>query len=264
MGRNRGILDHVNLALFGGAKFSAAEFDAMIAAEGNSGEFRRCLTCPCVRLDPRTPEAKCPHCRGLGWIYPESLREPMIVLDQQRNATGKFSGAGEVVDGTVQATFPSGVVPGFGDMWRPDGEEHVVVETLHRNGSQRVTDAMLRPHRLSPDQVPPVLTGRKERLLYPDPCCIEHVSYLVRGDGLESRLATAGPLEYDVDADGRWSWIGNTGPAPGDAWTVRYRAPAVYVVYSAKPRFRSESDKRMPQLVTMRRLDKVSHEDLRT
>ena len=69
--------------------------------------------------------------------------------------------------------------------------------------------------------------------------------------------------EYHVDTDGRWDWHGDAGPAPGDAWSVRYRAPAVYVVFTSAPRFRTEADQPMPQLVTVKRLDKVSHEDLR-
>ena len=77
-------------------------------------------------------------------------------------------------------------------------------------------------------------------------------------------VSTTTRAAADVDNDGRWTWKGSAGPAPGEAWVVRYRAPAVYVVFTSLPRFRSEADEPMPQLVTLKRLDKVSHEDLRT
>lgn len=260
MSRGRGVFDVVNAADLAGVQFSAAEFDSLIATHGNSGELRRSVSCPCRRIDTRMPDVSCDHCHGLGWIYPPTLREPMIWLDTQRSAQAKIEGAGDLVDGTAQFTFPSGVVPARGDMMIPDGEEHVVTEYLYRDGTRRTPDALLRPYRSSADQVKPAQVGRRERLLYPVPCCVEFVAYIRPSD---RGLAQANPTEYQIDNDGRWTWRGEAGPEPGEAWTVRYRAPAVYVIGKALPRFRHQHDQRMPHMVTAKRLDIVSSEDLR-
>lgn len=258
MTRSRGLMDVVNAADFAGVHLSSSELDLLIVSEGTSGEFRRAMLCPCARIDLRTPDVSCPHCHGLGRTYPMSAREPLIWLDSKRTTTTKLAAMGQIPDGTIQVTFPSAVVPGFGDMMLPDDEIHVVTEILFRDGSRRTHDAELRPFRASPDQVKPAQNPRGERLLYPDACCVELVTYR---RGLE--LIEALPSAYHIDADGRWTWRTEQGPEPGHAWTVRYRAPAVYVVHTSAPRFRTSGDVRMPSLVTAKRLDVVSSEDLR-
>jgi hypothetical protein len=256
--RTRGVLDGVNAAELPGVHLSAAEFDILIVSEGTSGELRRAVICPCVRIDIRTPDVSCSVCHGMGRTYPASMREPLIWLDSERSTTTKLASIGQIPDGTIRVTFPSGVVPAFGDMLLPDGEIHVVTETLFRDGSRRTHDVDLRPYRPSADQVKPAQNPRAERLLYHDPCCIEFVAY--RRDG---QLCEANSSEYTIDADGRWTWRGDAGPEIGHAWTVRYRAPAIYLVHTSAPRYRSSADARMPHLVTARRLDIVSSEDLR-
>lgn len=257
--RSRGLLDTANLADMLGVHMSALELDTMIVLHGNSGEFRRCMICPCVRRDIPNGDVGCPDCHGLGRQYPIHLREPLYVLDVQRSATAKLMAAGKLAQGTIQITFPSGVIPAFGDMWLPDQEEHVVTEVLFLDGSRRTVDADLRPFRVSSDSIKQADVGRKERLLYPNPCCIEDVAY--KADDGTTLHAT--PMQYHVDGDGRWTWrIG--GPAPGEAWVVRYRAPATYVIGTADPMYRSEADQRMPHRVTAQRLDVASHEDLRS
>lgn len=258
MQRSRGILDAVNVGEVEGIHFNSAEFDALIAAHGSSGELRRSLYCPCVRIDTRTPDASCKHCNGIGKIYPEKLREPLIFLDSSRTANQQWAAAGVVVKGTIQVTFPTGTIPGEGDMILPDGEEHVVHEQLFREGANRVDDGLLRIHRQSPDAVKPALKKARERLLYPTRCCVEHVAYR-RGP----ELLSAHPSEYHVAEDGTWTWRGDAGPEPGHSWSVRYRAAAVYVVHDAVPRLRVEQDTPMPYLVTAKRLDKHAFEDQR-
>lgn len=255
----RHLFDRFNVAELAGLGFSAAEFDRLIITEGNSGELRRAVLCPCVRIDTNTADVSCKSCRGLGRTYPEHLREPMCVLDVERNKTRKLIAAGHLVQGTVQITFPTGYVPGWGDMYLPDGEEHVVTEVLFLQGTVRVFDTQLRIHRVHPDQVKPALLPRQERLLYPTICCMEDVAYK---DEL-GELVHANPHEYHVDNDGRWTWRSGFGPEPGKAWTVRYRAPAVYVVHTAEPIHRSAAGEPMPQRVTMQALQTIAHEDLR-
>lgn len=257
--RSRGVLDSVNVAQMAGLHLSAAELDLAIVTHGSSGELRRHVHCPCLRIDTRSAAIDCEHCRGTGRLYPPAMRQPLIVLDLQRNATLKLVAAGRVPSGTVQLTFPSGVVPGDGDMWLPDEEVHVVEEVLYREGSSRVTDAILRDRRISPDQVKPALGARRERLLYPTPCCVEHVAYVDD----EGKLIQANGAEYHVDGEGYWTWrVG--GPSPGRAWSVRYRAPAAYLVHTSAPVYRVEADEPMPHRVIAQRLDRLSHQDLDT
>jgi hypothetical protein len=256
--RSRGLLDSTNLAdITVGTHLSALEYDTFIVINGNSGEFRRAMLCPCVRIDTRTPDVSCKQCHGIGRTYPMHLREPMIALDTNRNAMAKLAGAGKITQGSIQVTFPSKVVPGFGDMWLPDNEEHVVNETLFRGGSNRANAAVVRAGRVG-DSVPRIPVARQERLLYPAPCCVENVSY----KDADGETIHATPAQYHVDDDGRWTWkVG--GPEMGKAWTVRYRAPAAYVVHLSSPVYRSEADEALPHKTTLQRLDTVSSEDLR-
>ena len=189
---------------------------------------------------------------------PQQLREAMVWLDSQRAATFTRAAAGEMRAGTIQITFPSGVIPTTGDMIRPDSERHVVEELLWVQGSSRVTDASLRP-RVSADQVPQARGVRKrERMLYaPSECEIEHVAYHHEG-----QLVSARPNHYQVDEDGRWTWHAGLGPQPGEAWSVRYLAPAAYVITDTMPAYRAEADEPMPHRATAIRFDRVKPEDL--
>jgi hypothetical protein len=257
--RTRSVLDSVNVAGIMGAHLSAAEFDYLIVQHGNSGEFRRAQACPCVRLETRTADVSCSACKGLGRYYPDEMREPLIVLDVQRNETRRLAAAGQLPSGTISLTFPSEIVPGFGDLWLPDEEEHVVTETLWSQGTMRATDDALRIDRVGQDQIKPSLLPRKERLLYPSICCVENVAYKAEsGD-----ILTASEHQYHIDTDGRWTWRAGCGPSPGRAWTVRYRAPAAYMVHTSSPVYRSEADERMPHKCNAQALNRISAEDLR-
>jgi hypothetical protein len=152
------------------------------------------------------------------------------------------------------------MIPAMGDMVLPCGDVHVVQETLFRDGSRRVTDSLLRDARRAPDHLPAPQRPRLERLLYPGVTCVEMVSYLNEaGD-----LVLATESQYALDSDSRWTWRDGFGPAPGAAWTVRYRAPAAYVVYTSAPMFRHEGGgSPMPYRVQAQRLDRASAEDLR-
>lgn len=258
-----GVLASENVAVFAGVHLDPLEFDVLLAEHGTSGEFRRAVMCPCTRLDTGTARVDCPHCRGRRYVYPEHLREPMIVLDAQRTATFRRTAVGELPSGTVHLTFPSHAIPAMGDLWLPDGEEHVVVERFVRDGTRRVTNAALSPQRgYVPDHVPVESSGEpRARLLYGAPCCLEAVTWeLPTTGGLA--FGTRG-MDFDVDPDGTWTWAPGRGPAPGATWTVRYRAPAAYMVALDAAQHRTEGDAAMPRLVQAQRLDKVTPDDIR-
>ena len=188
-------------------------------------------------------------------LWPAELREPVIFLDTQRRATARLSATGSLPHGTIQVTFPTGIIPSMGDLILPDNEEHVITETLYQEGAHRVSDEQLRRFRIPhPDQARrPAGPPRKERLIYSDPCCIEHVAYR----DASGRLCRASPNEYSIGPDGTWTWTEGAGPEPGTAWVVRYRAPATYRVWTSSPVSRSEADEQQPQMVTASRLDLV-------
>lgn len=258
--RTQGAIPNVNVAELPGIHLDPLEFDLLLTEFGNSGEYRRAALCPCVRPDTGTPALECPDCHGHRYVYPMHLREPMIFLDTQRNATFKQAAAGTLAEGTVHLTFPTRVLPATGDMILPDGEEHVVSERFVRDGTRRVTDAMLRPLRTyTVDQVPVAPVERVERLLYGKPCCVEVAAW----KDADGNNVYGSELDYHIDEDGRWLWHRTRGPAVGTTWTVRYRAPACYVINLAGAQYRSEADQGMPRPVSAQRLDKLAHQDLR-
>jgi hypothetical protein len=256
--RTSGLFDQVNLADLGGiVHLRPEEYDRLIEAHGNSCEYRRAMLCPCRRIDAGTPALGCKHCRGLGYLYPPSMRMPMILLDVSRSGNLKLVAAGLVAQGQISLTFPRGFLPGRGDIVLPDGDLHLVQEQLWRGGTRRVPREALREDR-EPGAVPLVQRPRLERLLYPCEVQIEAV-YYIAGENLHC----ARPSEYTLTDDNRWTWREGFGPEEGEAWSIRYRAPAAYMVENASPVFRHEADEGCPYRVEAKRLDRLGPDDLR-
>jgi len=257
-----GILDGVNVGAFPGIHFNPEEYTSLILNHGSGAEYRRSVTCPCARIETRQAAMGCKFCRGLGLLYPEDLRGPTIVLDSSRSATNKWAAAGVLPSGTIQVSFPIGVIPAIGDMLLPDEEVHVVEETLWRD--DRAVDGnvvRLDRARMVPGRDDPVpQRAAVERLLYPDTTEIERVTYI---DEARDAMVAARPADYRVAADGTFTWAAGRGPEPGKAYTVRYRAPAAYIVHSSAPVFRQEASTGMPYKATLGRLDRLSADDLR-
>jgi hypothetical protein len=70
-------------------------------------------------------------------------------------------------------------------------------------------------------------------------------------------------LDFSLGPRNEWRWVEGRGPAPGKGWTVRYRAPAAYMVDGAAPFFRQENNEDVPYRVTASRLDRMDPDDLR-
>ena len=262
MARTPGMMGWFNTAVMNGVgvHLNADEFDTQIELHGSTGTHCAGITCPCMRNHERTPDAMCAHCRGQGYLYPEQTRTRTIALDTSRSATAKLVAAGKMLDGSVQLTFRAGIVPAWGDLWLPDGEEHVVEEVLVQRTDPVRTDAGI--WRVTSDSRPVAGDMPKPRLLYPHFRSIDLVTWLERGIDGTTTVKYPPASEYSVDADGRWTWRPGAGPPPGQVWTVRYRAPAAYRVFQVAPRYRTEADQRMPHAVTARRLDRVGADDL--
>lgn len=237
---------------------SVDEYNNLLLEHGSAAEYRKAIFCPCIRVETRQAVGNCKHCRGLGWLYPEHMRGPMIVLDTSRTSTLKWAAAGLMAQGQITLTFPCGELPGIGDMILPCNDVHVVQEHLIRNVSQQVTDRHTSGFRTRPHQRPTSWGKRDERLTYPDPQ-VECITY----ETAEGELVFADPTTFNLTHDGVLTWQDGHGPEPGHAASVRYRAPAAYVIQGASPLLRREGNVNMPYRATAQRLDKVSVDDLR-
>lgn len=237
------------------------ELDEFINQHGSCCKLRRAVRCPCRRLESGHAAADCRLCNGTGFTYPAELEMELVALVLNRNAKRNVTaGVGDLVTGTVVCTFPLGVVPAQGDQLLPDGEQHVVQETMYRAGRQTDPDRIrqLRGHDLG---VTPPRVGLVDRLLYPDVVAVEALHY-IEGDGADTRLAVATGADYEL-VGREIRWRDGRGPAPGKAYTVRYRAPAAYMVRPAEPILRVEYDAGLPYRCEAQRLDRWGEGDLR-
>lgn len=245
--------------------FNPEAFDAEIEEHGVAAELRGAMLCPCSRIEtPGKGRAGCPTCNGLGFTYPEELRTGVMALISTRQAKQADMAAGRVYQGGANVTFPTGILPGRSDLILPDKEVHLVHEQLVRP-IQEVDPSSYRSdpnaiNRLQADQS--LMAGVPdgwERLRYPDGVRIELVMYL--GPGRQPLVAQRG-VDYTYDGGDRLQWVDGRGPDPGRGYTVRYQAPAVYVLGDAAPKLRAEGQNELPYWASMQRLDRWGEPDL--
>lgn len=239
-------------------RFDPEEFEGLLEARGVGCLFRRSIRCPCQRIETRQARAGCPVCGGLGYAYPVELEEPIMALVLNRSPRRTQQAAGQEVVGTVTVTFPIGLLPSQGDMLLPDGEAHAVQQVLRRSVAQ-VDSNVVRERQTAPDQRAPVIRATTERLLYPDVIAIEQLYWL--DEAGESLKSGKEGREYTREANVVMFRPGK-GPAPGKAFTVRYRAPAAYVVAPGEPISRT-GETGFPYRCEAQRLDRWGTPDLR-
>lgn len=233
-------------------------FNDLVLARGIGCIYRRAVRCPCLRIESRQPRAGCPVCNGLGYAYPEELSEPMIALVLSRTPRRQQLAVGQQVSGTVQVTFPQGVVPAQGDQLWPDNDEHSVQQVLYRSVAQ-VDDTVVRSRATAPDQRAPVQPATTDRLLYPDVLRVEHVSWIDE----ETRELRTGKQGRDFTLEGNaLTWRPDSGPKPGKGFSIRYRARAVYVLSPGEPVNRT-NEEGFPYRCEAQRLDRLGSPDLR-
>jgi hypothetical protein len=244
----------------GGLNLNVSQFAEAIVRDGASGMLWRGLPCPCARPETRLPRLDCGVCKGVGYAYPKHMREPTIFLATSRSGSEKVSQAGMIVSGSITLTVAPCKPLATGDLFRPDDEVHVVNERLwHGNAPTNAPQDLLRTMRLN-RQVPIAQTpGRAPRLLYPnvDPGCIATVVYI----DPQGQLAEAGSGDYRVLDDGTFEWLGGKGPPAGQGWSVRYQAPATYMVQGSIPVYRQQGKTQQPWRVVAQRYDRVSLQD---
>jgi hypothetical protein len=245
---------------FAHVHINPAELSDMIETHGVGCELRRAVFCPCARVETRQSRTGCPHCHGLRFTYPEDLRDEVVALVQNRHPERSLVPSGEFVTGTAVLTFPIGIFPGLGDMVLPEGELHVVHETLWR-GYQPIDNDLLRERtKRTIDGLAPKVEPGPDVLLYPRISCVEHLHWIDRDSGKLIR----GALGTDYQLEGsRVVWTDGHGPTAGDAFSIRYRAQAAYILNPGEPVVRMESGQGMPYRVEGQRLDRWGIPSLR-
>lgn len=245
---------------FPGFHINPMEINDLIETHGIGAELRVALVNPNQRIETHVARTN-GYGKGLPWVYPAKMRQSVVVVIQNRGPKKELVMAGEITTGQAWALFPSGIHPADGDLLLPDGEEHVVQETLTRLENQ-IDDSKLRGRAFS-DKVrpPPKSKPRPEKLLYPDPCCIDVVAWTNETD--DGPCYGTDGLDYKLGGDGEIVWRAGRGPAAGKQYTVKYRAPAAYICSPAAPIFRSEGGRGMPYRCQINRLDRWGRPDLR-
>jgi len=255
--RGTELLVEASVADFPAFHIDPHHLNDLIETHGTPCELRKAVWCPCRRIETAKPRAGCPHCRGLGFCYPEDMREHVIAFVLNRMPRRNMVAAvGEIVTGTVTITFPLGFLPGQGDMLFPEGEEQVIHETIWR-AEKQVEDRKVRARAEDVRTLAPRQRPADDTLLYPAVHEVEHLHWIAAG-----KLRRGTMADFTVKGN-RVVWTKGRGPEAGGAYVVRYRAPAAYVVRPAEPLYRAEGTSGYPYRVEGQRLDKYGVPDLR-
>jgi hypothetical protein len=254
------------LTSFSAIHFEPEELDQFIDQHGTCGRLRRAMVCPCRRAASEQAAVDCVDCFGSGLLYPARMDVHTTVLLTSRDASSRALPVGHMATGHLSATFQSLIrpgeplIPGRGDQFWPEGEQHVVAQLLYRGGMPDLMDR----HELDwgPEPVPRAIEPEWDRLLYPDVAVVE--SAAIRGP------AGAIELEHGVhftlerrDRQTYIAWKPGQAPERGRAVSLRYRAQAVYIVAESAPRARLEAGAGMPYQAQLHRLDRWGEEGLR-
>lgn len=222
----------VKLFLKDPTKIDPQEMSLHIETFGQELERRPSERCPCVRPETRQASMGCLACRGLGFFHPEADRECVTAHIHSRRPNINNTEAGQVRQGPISLLFPLGVIPRQGDWILPGNEVHLVREVMVRASNEVSRGALslaAANDRLNYTQPAP----KNEYLLYTDIKAVDALFYM-GPDGvpikaveeLHYRIAThevMGAVRSEV------LWL-KDGPEPGHAYTIRYQAPAIYMV----------------------------------
>lgn len=244
--------------------FGVGELDNHVRTHGTRGELRRGVLCPCQRPETHMPRGSCPSCKGVGWLYPVNMRCESYMAMQDRETAVRHTSAGVLTDGEVLATVLSTTPPERGDMWLPCGERHTIHQTLWRRQTQ-VSQSDMRAKLLGQDRTnsDTVMRPRLERLLYANSA--NHIChYEVDDPTTNDRRVVEAVVERDFRVIGQdVRWVDGVGPEPGRAYTIRYDAPAAYIVTKKIPRYREEGGQPLPQRCALAQLDRMQDRDIR-
>lgn len=232
----------------------SAQLERYVEEHGIWVQWRRGVPCPCARSDTRQARIGCQHCKGLLYLYPDGQRVHVKVLMSSRQPNGRPWPIGELVTGTVSFTFTTPEIPHSGDLilpQTPDGkvlERHEVTQRLIRAQNQVDRNTlgyqMTRVGAALPKQEP-----KPERLRYSSDIAISWLGW----ETADQQIAE-GSEGADFDLVGNEiRWVSGHGPDAGQSYSVRYSAPAAYMV--AESTFRALGDASLPRRVMGLRLD---------
>lgn len=255
MARDLRILGLAGVHDFGNLHFDPEEYGQAIEDYGIGCELRRGVMCPCARVESHQARANCQHCGGTGWLWPKDYRSSIVAFVFSRRPHDNQEAAGTATTGQVQISFPLGVVPGEGDMILPVAERHVVHQVLFRELLQEDPRAAW-ARTTNPGARPPKQPPMVDRVLYPD-AEIERCYWL--NENKELCSAVEG-LDYRV-TEGIITWLPGRGPFSSGAYTLRYQAPAAYVLLPGDAKFRSDTSNVLPYQAAGVRLDRWGHPD---
>ena len=237
------------------------ELDELIEMHGIGATIRRAVVCPCKRPESGRARIGCPHCRGLGYAYPDDLTFDIIAFVLSRGPRREIIHAGEIVTGQAWCSFPSGYIPAAGDQILPVGEFHVVQEVIHR-AFQPVDGGAVYNRAPMPEERPPrPRAPTADRLLYDTIEAVERVAW-IESEGSRSHLIVGGASDFIIEGN-EIRWRAGRGPRPGAGVSVRYKAPAAYMLHAGEPIFRAEGGQALPYRAQAIRLDRWGVPDLR-
>lgn len=254
-----GILEtFFNVTDFPALELSVEELDDLIVQRGVGALYSKGFRCPCLRPETLQPRAGCDFCKGLGWAYPADQEEPVVAAIFNRQARKLTAQAqGDIASDSAVILLPSEFHAAEGDRIRPDGQLHTVQQLIRRQ-IQAIHPATVNQASSFVGEAYPVSPPVEDPLLYPDveKRNIEAILYRVMIDG-EWKLRQAGVGSWDL-IRGRIFWRSGDGPVAGEIYTVRYRAPAVYVLFPFEEAARGEGGVFLPVRYEGKRLDRLS------
>lgn len=265
--RRPGWFDRASIGRWPAFHINPQEIEDEIFLHGSGGELRRAMLCPCRRIESQAANAACGVCNGVGFVYPDEMREWMIFLDHSRKTSNRREAAGMLTDGQIAVTVPisgADAPPAQFDLLLPDKEVSTIHEHFHRD-VRTVSNRTLADRQMYLAGPSPAVRPRPAKLLYPKVILVEAVSWIlgVLGSGSERLVMARQGSDFQV-IDGTIEWLTDRGPPEAAGFSVRYQASAAYEVFSSAPLFRREADAAMPWAVDAMRLDKIQRKaDLR-
>lgn len=241
------------------------EFSRLVITFGVECELRRSVPCPCQRPETGQASMGCRICRGFGIAWPKRLRAlvPGVYLHSHRNRR-EAGAAGEKVVRTLEATFPSGFEPSWGDLLIPiEAPPETIREVLTR-AELMASGRQLQATRTSDRVFHQPAQARRELLAY---SAIEGVAScwwrggedgqgLIEGaEGVDFTIHTeaAGP---GGDPAVEVKWRPGRGPTPGTSYTLCYLAQPIFILGSPdEPTDKAQGG--FPRSISARRLESV-------
>jgi hypothetical protein len=213
----------------GSTHFSLAKHTHFIQSHGTQAAIFPCEPCSC-QSPTRHADPNCFACGGTGRSYPPSLHFGTHVLTTREQATHALEETGLLMTGTMRATILPGVHLAMHDMVR-------LVDMVDTFNDEVLT------------------RGLDDTVRFSGSVRLERVA--------DRRTLYTQGRDYVLTPPATIAWVaGGLAPADGALYSVRYTANPDFLVVPDDPRIRVEARIAQSQVVTLRRLDKLTDSDL--